>query len=133
MQTEVTPNYPKSFDRILGAGTYYLRVTPGPSGATTNYRLDVAKGSPDNHIIATYNSDYYLVQNGQKRLIPNQEILKALKINPNTVKRFPNQDLALIPFGNPVPSQKDGDVFTDLSGRIYLQHFASKPATMRAI
>ncbi len=101
MQTEVTPNYPKSFERILGAGTYYLRVTPGPSGATTNYRLDVAKGSPDNHIIATYNSDYYLVQNGQKRLIPNQETLTAMGIDPNTVKAFPNQDLALIPSGDP--------------------------------
>ncbi|MBE9097258.1 glycoside hydrolase family protein [Tychonema sp. LEGE 07203] len=38
----------------------------------------------------------------------------------NTVKTFSNQDLTLIPYGDDLPSRKNGDVFADLSGRIYL-------------
>ncbi|MEG3902896.1 S8 family serine peptidase [Microcoleus sp. B4-C5] len=120
--TGSTPRSPLSLDQILEAGNYYLRVSPGP-GATgaTKYQVDVALNSPENKVIASYNSDYYLVQNGQLRLIPNQETVNALGINPKTVKNFPNEDLARIPRGNLLPSQKDGDVFADLSGNnIYL-------------
>ncbi|MEA5543295.1 S8 family serine peptidase [Limnoraphis robusta Tam1] len=107
-------------DRILGAGNYYLRVSPGSSGATTQYVVNAEARFPENQVIAGYNSDYYLVQNAQLRWIPNQETLNALKINPNTVKRFSNEDLARIPSGNLLPSQKDGDVFADFAGNIYL-------------
>ncbi|MEG3876023.1 S8 family serine peptidase [Microcoleus sp. herbarium7] len=101
--TGSTPRSPLSFDRILEAGNYYLRVSPG-SGATgaTKYQVDVALHSPENQVIAGYNSDYYLVQNGQLRLVPDQETLNGLGINLNTVKRFSNGDLARIPLGQPL-------------------------------
>ncbi|SKB14229.1 putative Lysozyme [Planktothrix sp. PCC 11201] len=134
----LNPRSSFSFDRILRAGNYYLRVSPGSSGATTKYQVDVAERSPENQVIAGYNSDYYLVQNAQLRPIPNQETLNALKINPNTVKRFSNEDLARIPQGNPLPSRKDGDVFRDQSGNIYLMqsgkgYLVSDLDTLRAI
>jgi Subtilase family/Domain of unknown function (DUF4114)/Bacterial pre-peptidase C-terminal domain/LGFP repeat len=117
--TKRTNNFQSSFNRILKSGNYYLRVIPA-SDAITQYVVDVRAQSPENQVIRDNNSDYYLVQNGQRRLIPNRETLKALKINSQTVNRFLNEDLALIPLGNDLPSQKDGDVFSDLSGRIYL-------------
>ena len=118
--TRMTNHSELWLDRILGAGNYYLRVSPGSSGATTQYVVNAEARFPENQVIAGYNSDYYLVQNAQLRWIPNQETLNALKINPNTVKRFSNEDLARIPSGNLLPSQKDGDVFADFAGNIYL-------------
>jgi hypothetical protein len=121
IKTGTITTKPLDLDVILGAGDYYLQVGSLSSDATSVYAVNVAARSLENQVIASYNSDYYLVQNGQLRLIPNQETLTAMGIAANTVKTFSNQDLTLIPLGKALPSRKDGDVFADLSGNnIYL-------------
>ncbi|NJK68919.1 MAG: S8 family serine peptidase [Microcoleus sp. SU_5_3] len=121
IKTGTLTTKPLDLDVILGAGDYYLQVGSLSSDATSVYAVNVTARPLENQVIATYNSDYYLVQNGQLRLIPNQETLTAMGIAANTVKTFSNQDLTLIPLGQALPSRKDGDVFADLSGNnIYL-------------
>jgi len=108
IKTGTLTTKPLDLDVILEAGDYYLQVGSLSSDATSVYAVNVTAKPLENQVIASYNSDYYLVQNGQRRLIPNQETLTAMGIAPNTVKAFPNQDLALIPLGNNLPSRKDG-------------------------
>jgi hypothetical protein len=121
IKTGTLTTKPLDLDVILGAGDYYLQVGSLSYDATSVYTVNVTARSLENQVIASYNSDYYLVQNGQLRLIPNQETLTAMGIAANTVKTFSNQDLTLIPLGQALPSRKDGDVFADLSGNnIYL-------------
>ncbi len=120
IKTGTLTTKPLDLDVILGAGDYYLQVGSLSSDATSVYAVNVAARSLENQVIASYNSDYYLVQNGQLRLIPNQETLNALKINPNTVKRFSNEDLALIPTGQELPSRKDGSLLSiSGGGKVY--------------
>ncbi|MFM9265691.1 S8 family serine peptidase [Tychonema sp. BBK16] len=92
----------QSLDLILGAGNYYLQIGSAAPNAASQYVVNVVATPPENEVISSYNSDYYLVQNGQLRLIPDRETLNGLGINPNTVKRFSNEDLALIPPGQPL-------------------------------
>lgn len=92
----------QSLDLILGAGNYYLQIGSAASNAASQYVVNVVATPPENEVISSYNSDYFLVQNGQRRLVPDRETLNGLGINPNTVKRFSNEDLALIPLGQPL-------------------------------
>ncbi|MEG4343921.1 S8 family serine peptidase [Microcoleus sp. A003_D6] len=138
IKTGTLTTEPLDLDVILGAGDYYLQVGSLSSDATSVYAVNVSARSPENQVIAGYGSDYYLVQNGRLRRVPNQETLNALKIDLNTVKHFLNEDLARIPDGDDLPSRKDGDVFQDLSGRIYLmqsgkRRFVPDWDTLRAI
>jgi murein DD-endopeptidase MepM/ murein hydrolase activator NlpD len=138
IKTGTITTKPLDLDVILGAGDYYLQVGSLSSDATSVYAVNVAARSLENQVIASYNSDYYLVQNGQLRLIPNQETLTEMGIAANTVKTFSNQDLTLIPYGDDLPSRKNGDVFGDLSGRIYLMESGKRRLvpdwdTLRAI
>ena len=138
IKTGTITTKPLDLDVILGAGDYYLQVGSLSSDATSVYAVNVAARALENQVIASYNSDYYLVQNGQLRLIPNQETLTAMGIAANTVKTFSNQDLTLIPYGDDLPSRKNGDVFADLSGRIYLMESGKRRLvpdwdTLRAI
>ncbi|MCC3592914.1 S8 family peptidase, partial [Microcoleus sp. PH2017_28_MFU_U_A] len=120
IKTGTLTTKPLDLDVILGAGDYYLQVGSLSSDATSVYAVNVTARSLENQVIASYNSDYYLVQNGQLRIIPNQETLNALKINPNTVKRFPPEDLALIPTGQGLPSRKDGSLLSiSGGGKVY--------------
>jgi hypothetical protein len=138
IKTGTITTKPLDLDVILGAGDYYLQVGSLSSDATSVYAVNVAARALENQVIASYNSDYYLVQNGQLRLIPNQETLTEMGIAANTVKTFSNQDLTLIPYGDDLPSRKNGDVFGDLSGRIYLMESGKRRLvpdwdTLRAI
>ncbi|MEG3844343.1 glycoside hydrolase family protein [Microcoleus sp. herbarium14] len=92
----------QSLDLILGAGNYYLQIGSAAPNAASQYVVNVVATPPENEVISSYNSDYFLVQNGQRRLVPDRETLNGLGINPNTVKRFSNEDLALIPPGQPM-------------------------------
>ncbi|MEZ2300783.1 MAG: pesticin C-terminus-like muramidase [Microcoleus sp.] len=92
----------QKLDLILGAGNYYLQIGSAAPNAASQYVVNVVATPPENEVISSYNSDYYLVQNGQRRLVSDRETLNGLGINPNTVKRFSNEDLALIPLGQPL-------------------------------
>jgi hypothetical protein len=61
---------------------------------------------PDGAIVKASGTDRFLIEGGQRRLIPDEDTFKAMGFKSENIKVISDSDLNSIPLGKPLPSKK---------------------------